>query len=208
MTIELDLDDRRRAAALRVQLFQQMASVVVLAPAALHRVRSHAPFLIALGAVEVVAIALASAVALRDLRGRGAPFRRFDPLNALVGTILLVEYAVSLSGGGKRFTPTLLTALAYWALTLLGPHLQERSRRRRRLTIDEDRITVRVSRLRTFRIAWADVGGIVGQDRSLRFTMKDGSQRTLSLGRYGNRDEIRSAVARGAAKVSIPFVEG
>jgi hypothetical protein len=205
LTIELELDDGRRAIAQRVQLLQQAVGVAALAPAALHRIRSGAHAHVVFGVVEVAAIVLACIVSARDMRGGARAPRRFDPLSGLVGTVLLAEYGFRVAGGGKWFSATLVTALMYWALTIAGPWLEARGRRRRRMRIDGEGMRLGISAFRSFGVDWPAVARVEGAAGELRFLMKDRSARTLALGRWRNRDAIREAVARGAAAAAVPY---
>jgi hypothetical protein len=204
LNIDLPVEDRVRKAADLYQLVVSGWGVMVLVPAAVHRLQASAVWAVALGAVEVAAIGLALFATLRQLRTRpDEPLARFDWLNALIGTVLLVEWAFAVAAGHKRFSPTLLGALASWALAVAQPHLDARRKRRRRLRIDVESLAFPTSRFSSFRLAWSEVATVQAEGHALHFHMKDGETRTLSLRRYRNREAIVDAVARGAAAVGV-----
>ena len=208
MTIDLPVEDRVYEMAELYQLLQSGIGLVVLVPAALRRVRAGAPLPVALGVVEIVAIVLALGAAVTQLRSRSddAP-RRLDLLNMFMGAVLLLEWGFATAGGHKWFSPTLLAGVISLALTVLQPRVDARRRRRRRLVIDDDGLSIATTRLRSFRIAWSEVADLTVDERAVRFRCRDGGTRTLSLGRYRNREAIGTAVAEGAAAVGIPRSE-
>lgn len=207
MNVEIELQDRVREIAQRFQLAQDAVGLVVLVPAAWARAQTARPLNVAVAVLELGAIVVAVASAARELRGRDAEKARLDWTNLFMAAVLLTEYGIQRAAGGKLVSPVLLTALSALLLGIL-PHLRTRLALRRRLTIDDAGINVRISPLRRLRLAWADVQHIEEDDRSLAFVLHGGRRRRLSLRRFRNGDEIRAAVAEAAAHIDVAHIGG
>lgn len=205
MKVEVVLEDRMVDVARRLQVIQDALSLVVLVPAAWARVRGGHALVLGLAVLEILAIALAMMSMVRQLLGRSREGTGIEWLNAFLALVLLLEYASRRSGGGKAIDPALLAGLMALALAF-SPRLRRRRSRRRLLAIDDEGIRVRKSLLRRMRIRWADLSRIEEDDRTVWFVRRDGRRRQLSLLRYRNDGEIRDALAKGAAAMSVSYL--
>ena len=191
--------------ARRLQVIQDALSLVVLVPAAWARIRGGHALLLGLAVLEMAAIALALLSMIRQLLGRSHEGKEIEWLNAILALVLLLEYGSRRAGGGKAIDPALLAGLLALALAV-SPRLRRRRSRRRLLTLDDEGIQARKSLLRRMRVRWADLASIEERSGAVWFVGRDGRKRKLSLRRYTNGEEIRDALARGAAAMSLGHV--
>ena len=191
---EILLDDRHRAIADRIQLVQDLGSVVVLVPAAMARLRVGTALGLLLGAFEVIAILLAVLSARDELRGKHESSRYVDWTNLFVAVAMFMEWGYGVATGKKWFSPLFLTAAVIFVLSFIRPKLLARRGRKRVMRIDNDQLTLVTSRWRKFVLSWADVIAVAETDEGIAFHLKDGSTRRLKLRRYRNRAEIQSAI--------------
>jgi hypothetical protein len=200
--MEIPLQDNRQKLAQRVQLLQDTAGIVLLFPAALHRLQNPGALTIALGLVELLAIVFAVGSAVFELKGKTHGSNRVDLSNLYLAVVLLLEYGFGVAAGRKRFSPLLLTALTAFFLAFFRSDLQ-RKFARRGLQVDENGLNARLSKFRRFNIRWSDLSSIDDTRDLLRLRLRDGRVYQLPLGRYANREEIRAAVVSYAGRYAL-----
>lgn len=127
-----------------------------------------------------------------------------DWVSFLVGLVMLGEAAVRVVAGGKTFSPVLLAGMTGVILGLGNPWLERIRRRRRWIRLDDVGVRGRLSRLRRLEVRWNELAAVEVERSELRFLRVDGAVRTLRLGRYGNRDQVRAAVVREAEAAGVP----
>lgn len=207
MKIEIPIEDRFVETVRRLQVVQDALNLVVLAPAAWARLEEGSALMAGLAALEGSAIALALVSMLRELAGRSPAPSRVAWLNLFFGAVLLTEYSFARLAGGKVVSPVLLTAVLSLALAF-SRRLRELQKSRRRIAIDEEALRILRSRIRRATFRWSDLASIEERGRDLWMVGKDGRSRHVPLGRYRNADEIRGAVAKGAAESGVPYRSG
>lgn len=180
--IEIPIQSRSLRLAGRMQLFQDGAALVAPLPAAAARMEGGGAVALAVGAVEVAAIGLALWSAVRELRGHERIGGRVDALNAFTAVVLFLEYGLSVSAGGKHFSPTLLAGMTALVLALAAGRLRERRARRRRLVIDDDGVALMRRRRRPRRVAWSELRAVRATSRELTLERADGGTLELPCG--------------------------
>ena len=197
----IPLHDRRLLVAERMDLVGHGAAAFGLLTAGLDRLSAGGT---AFGVVELAGAAALGAAVVRELRAppdeRPA---RIGWLNLLAAAVLLGEWYVRWSGGGKLFSPTLLSAVVAAVLAFMHPVIQRRQRARRALRIDDGGITITRGRFRRFTARWGELRAVDVDEDALRFVDADGRERRVSLRMIGNRDEVARAVVDAAGRMGV-----
>jgi hypothetical protein len=200
----IPLDDRHVRVAERLDLVGHAAAALGLASAAMAALPARSA-----GAAALVAVELAAAAALvlairRELRTRddAAP-AGIGWLNLAAAVVLLVQWYVERSAGGKLVSPELLGGVVAGALAFLHPVIQRRRQSRRLLRIDDAGITLRRGRLRRFHAPWSDLRAVDVAPDALRFVMAGGREQRVSLRMLGNRDAVAEAVVVAAERRGV-----
>jgi hypothetical protein len=126
-----------------------------------------------------------------------------DWVSLFVGLVMLGEAAVRIANGGKTLSPALLAGTTGVILGVGNPWIERLRRRRRWIRLDDIGVRGRLSRLRRLEVRWNELAAVEAEQRTLRFLRVDGGVRTLQLGRYGNRDAVRTAVLRAAKTMGV-----
>jgi hypothetical protein len=205
--VTIPLHDRRLRIAERFQIVQDIASAAVLVPASLDRLHSPDPLARIFAWIALAAVALLAIATLRELRDDRDEFKAVSWTNLFVGMILITESLLQTHEGAKLIRPALVTGLTSLFLAFAQNRLRRRRARKSMLTITDHGIAARMSRFRTFDVAWTDVAGITEQRRALTFTLRDGTSHRIRLRFYDNADEIRAAIIHAAAMRSIPRLD-
>lgn len=206
----IELDDRLLE---RVQFAQSIPDVlggVILAESALLWLRQ--PVLQervfgVVGLLAAVAVAVAFARELWMLLSgrRHGEEGWLEWTDLLVGGMLILGVLHGWSERGKLFRPDLLMGAVLLIKSVLQPWAKRRFGARSVLRMDAAGLRVQITRFRGFGFEWAELASARVDEKAVVFTTHAGRVHRLRLPRYGNRDEIRSALrARLAAAGLLP----
>lgn len=195
----IPLHDRRLVIAERLDLVGHGVAALGLLTAAMDRLPASGAGDTALVTIELAAAAAMAVAIVREARG-GERVRtaRIGWLNLLAAAVLFTEWYVRWSGGGKAFSPILLSGIATAALAFLHPIIQRRRHEGRVLRIDDDGISLQLGRFRRFSARWSELRAVDAAHDALRFVDADGRERRVRLRMITNRADVVAAVVAAA----------
>jgi hypothetical protein len=219
--VTIILDEKRKRLGLLWQKLQHAIGGVPLLIAGVHRLQAPGGGGDVLALAEIVVAGVLLVLLARDLRAEAAmQLRRGPPIashahvhggpewiDVVAGALLIIEAAHSAHEGGKPLfeRATFFLGVATAALGLLHGRIAQLSWKRREIRIDEHGVRVRTSRLRAFDAPWADIRDIRTSATAVTIETATTSQ-TITLGRYRNASEIRTAFEQWDAVRAIPRV--
>jgi hypothetical protein len=170
--------------------------------------RSHAPAWL-WAADLAVGVFLLAAIG-RELkaarRARGAPHHHAENggvglgwVSLLGGAACFLEWGARALGGGKLFTPVLLTGVVNAAQGLMAPYFERRRNAKRSLHLSDAGVDIRLSAVQRFQAPWSQLASVVGDARGLLLTARDGRTCRLRARRYDNFAQVADAIAAHAA---------
>lgn len=191
------LRDRVQGAVEKVQLFQDgLAALMLLQTGYAHRQLAAGGHLW-LGVFELVFGAATALFVVRALAGKESQ-SRIGWVSLLTGATLLVESLVWTAHGHKLIRPPLLAGITGVVLGLLNRPLARRRESARYLRLEADVLQWRASWLGRCRASPTDIACLAISPNRVEVRLKHGGARRLSLWRYANREEIRTAVLEWA----------
>ncbi|HEX6037227.1 hypothetical protein [Longimicrobium sp.] len=200
-TIVIPLQDRRVRLAERMDLLGHVAAAVGLGAAASDSFSTR-PLLSVLEIVLALALAFAVAREVRHTDSDDEESARVSWLNLVAAAVLLTEWYVERSAGGKLFSPELLSAIVAVGLAFLHPLIQYRRRARRSLRMDDTHLTLTLGRFRRYSFAWAELAGVETTPDGLRFRTVDGTETPVPMRAVINRDQIQDVIVSWARRMS------
>jgi hypothetical protein len=207
--IVIHLHDRAARMAGRIQLMQDVASVIALVPPALVRVHSTDILEKGFAILEFLAVAVLGATTVKELRDREHDVAGVAWANIVIGIILIIENTLRVhEGQHKVFSPTLLTGISSIVLGLIDGKLKQRKKGHRNIRITDTNLHVRLGKFRKFNLAWSDVTGIEEGGKYLTIHVRDGRNCRIRLNRYDNGAEVRTAITGAAQKHAIALTHG
>jgi hypothetical protein len=219
--ITIVLDDRRKRLGLWWQKLQHAIGGVPLLVAGVHRLQAPGGGGDLLAIAEIVVAAALLLLLARDLRTEvvtkmrspapDAPHARSpahagpDWFDVVAGALLIIEAVHSSHPGGKPFfeRPAFLLGVATGMIGLFHGKLARLSWKRREIQLDQFGVRARLSRFRSFTVAWSDVRHVRITDSAIVIETVVGP-RTIALRRYRNAGEIRAAFAHWDAARALP----
>lgn len=200
----IPLDDHRARLADRMDLVGHGTAALGLLSAAMGGLPARTASGAALVAVELAAAAALAFAILRELRPRDkAGLPRISWLNLLAAAVLLTQWYVELRGGGKAFSPVLVSGIVAGGLAFLHPVIQRRRQSRRMLRIDDTGITLALGPFRRISLAWGDLRAVDAAPAALHLFTADGREQRVRLRMLRNRDEVAGAVMEAAERRGI-----
>jgi len=164
-----------------------------------------APLAIAVAEIVVVSLVLLAYLrGIRAARRHAAPEHRahaVDWIDIWLAGVMFVEIAERWHLGRKRWSPTLLLAIATLTVGLLHGRIAARAARRRSLRLTDEDLVVGGPPFRTFRARWSDIAGIDLGDRDAAIRTRDGRTRRLNLADLDHADAVRGALAEARRRV-------
>ncbi|HST60151.1 MAG TPA: hypothetical protein VLK84_15705 [Longimicrobium sp.] len=206
----IPLDDRRARLAERMDLVGHGTAALGLLSAAMGGLPARTEGATALVAVQLAAAAALAVAIVRELRSRDkAELPRISWLNLIAAAVLLFPWYMELRGGGKAFSPALVSGIVAGGLAFLHPVIQRRRRSRYVMRIDDAGLTLAWGPFRRISAAWGDLRAVEATPDALRLVMADGREQRVRLRMLGNRVEVASAVAsaadqKGVERIGIP----
>jgi hypothetical protein len=223
--ITIVLDDRRKRLGLWWQKLQHAVGGAPLLIAGVHRLQSPGGTGDLLAIAEIAVAAVLLVLLARDLRSEVVTKTRTpapdappahahahahahggpDWFDVVAGALLILEAVHSSHAGGKPFyaRPVFLLGVATGMIGLAHGRLARLSWKRREIHLDESGVRARLSRFRSFTLAWQDIRRVRATDSGIVIETAAGSH-TIALRRYGNAAEIREAFAQWDAARALP----
>jgi hypothetical protein len=219
--ITIVLDDKRRRLGRWWQKLQHAVGGVPLLVAGVHRLQSPGGKGDLLAIAEIVVAAVLLLLLARDLRSESVARMRTpapdashahpdahagpDWFDVVAGALLILEAVHSAHPGGKPFyeRPAFLLGIITAAIGLFHGRIASLSWKRREIQMDENGVTARTSRFRSFTVPWSDVRNIRITESAIVVDTAAGAH-TIPLRRYRNAAEIRAAFTRWDAARALP----
>lgn len=199
----IPIQDRARSVAAAAELVGHMAAAAGVLGAAASQLPVRTPGAALLLALECAAGAALAVVIVREARQRfGESKERAHGRNwvsLFAGAVLLLDWYLGVSGGGKIISPSLVAA----GFAFMQPRLDALGERRRALRITSDGLDLRLGRLHRLHARWRDVLRVEASGSELRLVLTDGGVRRIGLRRVINREQVVRA-AMEAGRVHIP----
>ncbi|MBB4636155.1 hypothetical protein [Longimicrobium terrae] len=200
----IPIQDRAQSVAGAAELVGHMAAAVGVLGAAAGQLPVRTPGTALLFAVECAAGAALAVVIVREARQRFRKRREERAhgrnwVSLFAGAVLLLDWYLGVSGGGKIISPSLVAA----GIAFMQPRLDALARRHRALRITGDGLDLRLGRLRRVHARWRDVLRVEASGTELRLVLTDGGVRRISLRRVINREQVvRAALEAGRVHAS------
>ncbi|HEX2189617.1 MAG TPA: hypothetical protein VHG51_11995 [Longimicrobiaceae bacterium] len=200
------LDDRRAALAQRAETATQAGAALSLVSAALAGLPAPDPEGAALAAVELLAAALLVAAIVRELLRRpgAAEEAGIGWVSVFAAAALFAEAYHGVYTGGRLSRPTLAMAAVTLAVGLANPWIARRRAEMSFVRVDDRGMEYRASRLRGFRLAWAELASVECDASRITLRTTAGATRRVRLGRYRNGGEAAALLLERAALRGIP----
>lgn len=217
------LDDKRQRFASWLQKLQHAVGGVPLLLAGVHHWQSPGGSGDVLAMAEIIMAAILLVLLARDLRSaakatseRTASAAAHESttehvhtgpewVDVVAGTLLIIDAAHRVHPGGKPLYAhaTFVTGVVTSVIGLLHGRISRLASKRRQIQFDDAGVRVRLSRFRRFTVAWTDVREIRITTASIVIDAASGSH-TISLGRYRNAMEIRTAFEQWSVVHALP----
>lgn len=199
--IVVPLEDRRLTQYGRLEAAQHGLGAAFLAAAAARRLQGSSAAERWFACALLLTCALLLWAAVRELRGVATAHGGW--LSLAAGVVFSVEWADAWSGGGKLVQPALVLAVLSLLQFALYVPMQRIQTRRRRLRVDGEGVSFRLSPLRRFELRWAEVSHVQVEGAEVRFRCHDGRERRIPLRRLANAAEVADAVVRTSRRAGV-----
>ncbi len=197
----IPLLDRRLGIRGRLQALQDGVGILALVPAALARLGDGQSVDVGLAAVELAAAFGMTIAVVRDLRD-GGERHGVGWTGILSGIVLLADGGFRVAHGHRPFNPQIVVGVLLLVLGVLRPTLAARMEARRRIRLYGGRVRARLTPLRAFDVAWADVTALEMTEGRIRLrTQRSGY--TIRLRHYLNAAQIRAALVAAARAAGV-----
>lgn len=216
-SVTIQLDDRRQKAGAWWQRFQHVVGGAPLLRAGIARVRVPGGHGDVLAWCEIIVATVLLAIFVRDLQAEArAQLAKTKPevhhvhigpewFDVAAGVLLILEAVHTTHPGGKPLYAHALFWIGVATLITGAAHgvLASRRSKRRYIELDAAGVRARLSRFRSFDIAWSEISDVQLRDDEITLITK-GRKRDIPLGRYGNAEEIRKAFANWRERMKLP----